>query len=376
MKLERLLLASLLCAPALAVDLADLEGTFKRINSETKAETVLRLELDDDGVYLNGTLEGLPQDLECTGRFKLKGDVLRGWVRWVDTKYGTDSKVPWKFTFKDGDTARGSCGWLDTSFEPFKRGYTIYFLERTEDAPASDSGSSFSSGTVRRDGWQTGDGGELPASEEINGGHLYGGWRGPGGPWLVNSSDGESLTIKPVDHSEGVELRLQNEDGVWRGEVSYDGGTSEVELAWTGERLVGRSSWSEGDDQGWAPLSFERLERIDLGHPSEVYSVDPGSDAEIAGAYKREDGLYLRLDANGEGELVAKDGTRSCRVRLENQDGVWTGTANWDGVETKWELARTDDGLEGRSEWVDHDGGTVVVRGWSKRAFQKLERAF
>ncbi|MCA8921591.1 MAG: hypothetical protein KDD82_07250 [Planctomycetes bacterium] len=378
MKLERLLLAGLLCAPALAApDVADLAGTWKRINSKDKSETVLRLELDGDALV--STLEGLEDGLECTGRFTLKGDVLRGKVRWVDTKYGTDSTVPWKFTFKSDDAARGSCGWLDTSYEPFKRGYTIYFLERMEDTGPSDAGDTGDSGDSSsdggREGWITSDGGEEPYGDAVSAAELVGGWKGPEGAWRV-SADGERLTLEPVGHSSGVSLELEDDRGVFRGEVSYAGGTSRVELALDGERLVGRSSWTEGGEEGWAPLSFERLQRLDAGEPAGEDGVEPGSDAELAGAYRRDDGLYLRLGADGEGELVAKDGALSCRVRLQSEGGVWTGTANWDGVETRWELARTDEGLVGRCQWVDVHEGQVVARGWSARSFERLKRAF
>ncbi|MEZ6188943.1 MAG: hypothetical protein R3F62_28555 [Planctomycetota bacterium] len=381
MKLERLLLAALVCAPAWAApDLADLEGRFKRINGEDQSESVLRFELAPDGESLKSTLEGLGDDLSCTGTFRFdKKGVLRGWVRWVDDKYGTDAKVPWMFRFEDADKARGSCGWLDTRYQPNDKrykGYTIYFLERLEgdETPTSDGGGEAPSG--EREGWLTADGGgDTPSGETVDADVLAGGWAGPAGPWSIEAR-GERLILEPVGHSSGVRLELEAEGDLFAGDVTSGAGTQRVELAFDGDKLVGRSAWSAGGEEGWAPVEFTRLRRLDAGEPAGDDALPEGSEGEVAGAYRRDDGLYLRLNDEGVGELVQKDGGLTCRVSLRTQGGVLEGSANFDGVEARWELARTADGLVGRCEWVDVHDGTVIARGWSARSFERLKRAF
>ncbi len=154
-----------------------------------------------------------------------------------------------------------------------------------------------------------------------------------------------------------------------------DGKTSKVELGFSEGELSGRSSWSAGPVEGWAPLSFKRLERSEAGSPAAA--APAAGSGELSGVFKRDDGLYLRVSKGPEGVtgvLSDQAGKVSARATFSEADGVWTGTVNWGDYETKWELAVGEAGLSGRCQWADTHEGKLVATGWSGRTFKALKR--
>ncbi len=102
----------------------------------------------------------------------------------------------------------------------------------------------------------------------------------------------------------------------------------------------------------------------------------PGQGS-LVGVWKRDDGLYLRVREEGgrvHGVLSDAEGLVHCRVRFQEEGGVWIGLANWERFESRWELSRGSAGLSGRSQWVDLLGDQVVASGWSPRSFVQLPR--
>ncbi len=156
----------------------------------------------------------------------------------------------------------------------------------------------------------------------------------------------------------------------------------ELELAEPG-KLKGRSeSFSFGHgkvtDKQWDEHDLVRLPEIDAGPPvPESMSFFVGGLAPLPSDWKRDDGVYLRLDASGEGDLVAPSGEVRAHVKLApEQGGRLTGTATWNrqgsDVVAHWELFPQDDGtLVGTCESVTWDpvsktavSKTKTLRGW------------
>jgi hypothetical protein len=295
------------------------------------------------------------------------GDSVKG-TQTVKEDDFDDMVLEWEFTLKDGKLI-GRTEFIEFDDDDKEtRGWEAHTLERLAPVGLVTEGEAAE---------VSGDPVEALSS-------LTGGWSGPGGGWAV-TVDGEKLGLSPVGHSDRMLVILTNDDGIFRGKATLGGGAQcDVELGFADGKLSGRSSWVAGaelgDDAvtGWAPLTFERLERKGAG-PEDAANDRPQATTgdELAGVWKRDDGLYVRLRKDGAGAsglLSDKAGDAVCRLSFQLKDGVWEGLANWGDYETKWELSVTDEGLVGRAEWVDVHDGTIVARGWSGRTFVALKR--
>lgn len=357
----------LLSASAAAQSVEELAGTWRRVGGEENPKIGV-YELQASAGALEGHMLNAPEGFTCDVSLADQGDgKLEGTATWTEAAVDQSIESSWELQVKDDHTLMGRCqwkvwnadgsvadqGWDDYTFEKVTRVGLVVDGEDAEE-PFGDP---------------------LPEPAQV-----FGGYRGPGGAWSIRLQL-HDWKITPVgDHHPGVSITLQDNRGILTGKATLaDGSVSDVELAWddTAKGFSGRSSWTEGDKTGWAPLKFERLPRVDagiMGRPAE--SPKPGED-DIAGVYKREDGLYLRLQGDTSavtGDLVERDGTVHARVRLDNQGGIWKGTGNFDGTETAWELSLHGDHLSGCSEFVDQLDGQDVVRSRCVREFTRLKR--
>jgi hypothetical protein len=139
-------------------------------------------------------------------------------------------------------------------------------------------------------------------------------------------------------------------------------------------------------DKDWDNHTLEKLPRIDA--PATLEQPQPlGAGAQLAALdWKRDDGLYLKLTATGNGgytgELVTKAGESRARVELAVEpDGKLTGRAVFtvDGAaaEAHWEMSAQADGtLDARCEWLDWDAASksAITRGVAARKFKPMRR--
>lgn len=350
-------------AVARAQSAQELAGLWRRLPTQDSGEKFYRLSAGADG-GLEGVLLAPPEGLECQLSLRVEGNKLVGVGAWVEGEHRAEAK--WELTLEAGGKASGRVEWLDWEGGTiYDRGWEQHRFER-----------------VARKGLVTdGDGqADEPFGDPVEElAPLAGGWAGPGGPWAL-TVDRARARLTPVGHHDGLVIDLQEERGVLRGKVATL--DTEVELAWSDGELQGRAAWVEGEgdvaQRGWAVVKFTRLARLDgVEGAGEAMEPQPGDAAALDGVWKRDDGLFLRLHPEGQaavGVLSTGSGEVRCRVRLEPKDGRWVGAANWDGVETRWELAAADGALAGRCEWVDAHEGRVVARGWSGRAFKALRR--
>ncbi|MCO5166976.1 MAG: hypothetical protein M9894_11485 [Planctomycetes bacterium] len=353
-----------LASVASAQSARDLEGLWRRLPAGESGEKFYRLAATSDDA-LEGALLDPPDGLECHVALKVSGKKLTGAGTWVEGEHRAEAK--WELTLDAPGKASGRLEWLDWEDGTIHgRGWEPHRFER-----------------VARVGLVTeGDGqAEEPFGDPVDALEpLAGGWAGPGGAWSLEVTGAKRARLVPVGHHDGQTIEVEVQRGVLRGTVAGLG--TEVELAWSEGKLDGRAAWTEGQGEvsqrGWAAVTFTRLRRIDgvegAGAASEPAA---GEAAPLDGVWRRDDGLFLRLQPEGGqavGVLSARDGAVRCRVRLEAKNGRWVGTANWDGVETRWELTASGGGVAGRCEWVDVHDGRVVSRGWAGRVFKPLRR--
>lgn len=332
-------------------------GVWKR---KGETERFYVIEKGDEG--LTGRMVNPPfESMTCSLKLSIADSKLKGTCHWTETvddkTYEADTA--WEFTL-EGDTLTGRAEAMDwEGGVVYHREWVAYTLDRVERSGLVVEGTA-----------------EEAFGDEISDlSALAGGWLGAGGAWSA-ALEGEELVLTAVGHREGVTIRLKNERGTLRGTAKLaDGKTSKVELGFSEGELSGRSSWSAGPVEGWAPLGFKRLERSESGS-AEAAAPAPGS-GELSGVFKRDDGLYLRVSKGAEGVtgvLSDKSGKVSARVTFSEADGIWTGTVNWGDYETKWELAVGEAGLTGRCQWADTHEGKLVATGWSGRTFKPLKR--
>lgn len=334
-------------------------GVWKR-SGETERFYVV--EKGDEG--LTGRMVNPPFDtMTCSLKLTLENNKVKGSCHWSekadDKTYEADTA--WEFTL-DGDTLSGRAEAMDwEGGVVYHREWLAYTLERVAPVGLVTEGSA----------------GEEAFGDDISDlGDFAGGWLGAGGAWSA-TVDGEELVLTAVGHRDGTTIRLKNERGTLRGEAKLgDGKTNKIELGFSEGELTGRSSWSAGPVEGWAPISFKRLERAETG--SETAAAPEAGSGELSGVFKRDDGLYLRVRKGAEGVtgvLSNKEGKVSARVTFSESAGVWTGVVNWGDYETKWELSVGEEGLTGRCQWADTHEGKLVATGWSGRTFKALKRA-
>lgn len=352
------------------VQLQDLAGLWKRPASDSLS-AARHFRFEGDGERLRGVMLDPPAGMSCDVTLgRAPTGELVGEARWTEGEWEATSR--WEFRVVDANTLAGRSEWLDwEGGVVYERGWEPQKLERVRPVglvvgpPARDVPSS------------------TPLPELTR---LEGGWAGPDGPWKLDVDQGAVVLTPLGDHHPGSRIRLSTREGLLVGEAQLpEGGASQVELALAGDALAGRSSWTAGAElgeqaeEGWSSLRFERLQRVDAGPAAETVAPEPAAElGDLVGAWRRDDGLYLRVRRDGaglDGVLSGADGAPVARLRFEAQDGIWVGIANWEGVETRWELVPGDDGaLEGRTQWADLHEGVVVDRGWSPRAFRKLRR--
>lgn len=349
---------------ALGQTAQDLAGLWRRLPAGESGEKFYRLAATGDDV-LEGALLNPPEGLDCRVSLRLSGKKLTGAGTWVEGEH--EAAARWELTIDGPGKASGRLEWLDWSEGTvYERGWEPHRFE-----------------LVRRVGLVVeGDGqAEEPFGDPIDAVEpLAGGWAGLGGAWSLEATGRGRARLVPVGHGDGRTVDLEVQRGVLRGTVAGLG--TAVELAWSDGKLEGRAGWVEGEgdmaQRGWAALSFTRLRRIDgVEGAGAAAEPAPGDAAPLDGVWRRDDGLFLRLQPEGEqvvGVLSGRDGAVRCRVRLEARSGRWVGTANWDGVETRWELSAAAGGVTGRCEWVDVHEGRVVSRGWAGRVFKPLRR--
>jgi hypothetical protein len=348
----------------------DLAGVWKRLpNTAGGATRYVRLAATAPD-RLEGEMLNPPTGVKLTVALQvLPNGKLQGNGTWDDDR--SKVQAAWEFELKGPDAFEGRSEWLDWDYDDghiVDRGWDQYRFERLPRTGLLTSGPV----------------GEEPFGDPIEDARaLAGGWAGPGGPWLLEV-EGKQVRLVPVGHHEGQRVTLQVERGALRGAV--EGLGTAVELAASEGKLTGRSEWVCGVQElgdlaqrGWVGLELTRLPRIDGEGVTEAGELSPGdTSAPLDGVWKRDDGLYLRVHPEGNqvvGTVCGKDGVTRCRVQLTAQDGRWVGAANWDGVETRWELAPQEGGgLAGRCEWVDAHDGRVVARGWGARAFKAMRR--
>ena len=213
---------------------------------------------------------------------------------------------------------------------------------------------------------------------------LAGGWEGLGGAWRVEV-EGDALVLTPVGHRDGVVVRVTDDRGTLRGEAELpQSETCRVELAWSGDALVGRSEWREGARSGWGEVEFTRLERVgDTEAPAPQLS---GTLPE-SGVFKAEDGTFLRVqqrdgslqaswtDAQGVSVAPVTGRAEADRWILEVQvGGVQTAEFRRGGVQLRWEVCASGDDLDVVAEWADLRAGSAIARGTCGRHLQRLQR--
>ncbi len=233
---------------------------------------------------------------------------------------------------------------------------------------------------------------------------LAGTWRRDDGrhvrlAWDANARELTGVMLDPPENSATklayqVELRLRRDGAKVSGKAVWTdadpkAGPSTADALWELElaepgKLKGRSeSFSFGHgkvtDKQWDDHELVRLPEIDAGPPvPESMSFFVGGLAPLPSDWKRDDGLYLRLDASGEGDLVAPPGEVRAHVKLAPaQGGRLSGTATWwkqggSDVAARWELFPQDDGtLVGTCESIAWDpvsksavSRTTTLRRW------------
>jgi hypothetical protein len=346
----------------------DLAGLWRRLPTKDSKEKFYRFSANGDGT-LEGVLLNPPEGLECQISLNVDGNKLFGVGAWIEGEHRAEAK--WELLRDRQGNFGGRLEWLDWEEGTiFERGWEEHRFERVARVGLVTTGAGDA---------------EEAFGEPVDLTTLAGGWAGPGGPWAIEQDkiSGKKLRLVPVGHHDGNAIDLTDERGTLKGRVA--GLSTEVELAFSDGKLEGRTQWIEGQDlgelaqRGWAAVSFTRLPRIDGGAKSAVDGPTPGETSKLLdGVWKREDGLFLRLRPEGAvvvGVLSGPDGAVRGRVELAAVYGRWVGTANWDGVEAKWELAAAEGGgLTGRCEWLDVHSGLVVARGWSAHAFKPLRR--
>lgn len=348
-----------LCAvtqSALAQSADEVAGVWVR---EGKTPRYYVLEKGEDG--LTGKLSNPPfETMSCDLALKIENGRLVGSASWTEKVGDKEYKEATAWEFKlSGDELRGRAEAIDwEEGVVYSREWVDYTLKRVERKGLVTSGEAEEAF------------GEDPGAL----GAFVGGWKGPGGPWAA-SLEGDTLTLTAVGHHDGVAIPLKNERGTFRGEAKIDGVVNKLELGWSEEKLAGRSSWTAGPVTGWAPVSFERLTRTEVG--SDKVDAPAASEGPITGVWKRDDGLYLRVRNEGDavkGALSEVGGKIVARVTFTQKDGVWHGLANWGSYETSWELSVAGGALTGRCEWVDLHDGKLVAKGWGGRTFTGLKR--
>lgn len=364
-----------------------LEGVWKRLSTkDAKTERFYQLTAKEGAI--SGKLLNPPfKTMACSLDLKLEGDRLRGKANWSEGKH--KAQTAWSFQLKDGNLTGTSelIDWEDgVVYSRQKVRYTLVRVKSAELVAAlKKAGMKVEDmyGAVKELGYTpeglitSGSAEEAFGEDPGDLGVLNGGWLGPGGAWAVKAS-GDGVTLTPVGHSKEVSISLKNDRGTLRGNAKLAGGKScAVELGYDKDEKVlgGRCAWKAGPYQGWAPLKLTRLGRTEGG--SGKAERPTKSEGELAGVYKRDDGLYLRVRQEGGGMvgvLSDKKGKAECRVQFELKKGIWVGLANWKGMETTWELGVNKDGLTGRCQWVDVHEGKVIARGWSGRTFKRLKR--
>ncbi|MGE0708283.1 MAG: hypothetical protein AB7N76_18565 [Planctomycetota bacterium] len=353
------LLALLLPSGARAQSPEDVAGVWKRLG---KSEAYYLITLKDGA--LTGKLVNPPfESLSCALELSLEGNKLTGQAKWsekVDDKEYHEGTA-WEFTL-NGKELKGRAEVIDwEEGKVYSRDWADYTLVRVEPKGLVTQGSAEDAGFGD-------DLGELA--------RFAGGWAGPGGAWAA-TVEGDTLTLKAVGHHGDAALSLKNERGTLRGEVTVDGTTSKVELGLNDGKLTGRSSWSAGPATGWSPIAFTRLPRTEMAEGAAAAPDRPAAgEGPLAGVWKRDDGLYLRVREQGgevKGVLSEKGGAIKARVTFSQKDGVWVGLVNWGSYETTWELAVHGDALEGRAQWADLHDGKLIASGWAARSLSRLK---
>ena len=355
---------------AQAQSAADMAGTWKRTGGMENPSIGMYTLEEAQGGGLKGTMNNPPEGFTCELLLALEGSELNGTATWHEAAVDQHIDTRWELTVIDADTLSGRCQWkvwaADGSVQD--EGWDDYELHK-----------------VRRVGLAVdGDDADAPFGDPLPApGDVYGGYEALGQGWLIRHQLG-TWKIEPVEGSPyaGVRIELRERGGILSGTATLaDGDTCQLELGWNGDErsLSGRSSWTEGNDEGWAPIAFKRLPRINPGPTSGLAEIPrAGNPGSIAGVYKRDDdGVYLRLQGDDQkvsGDLVDADGNVQGRIDLTNGNGVWRGTSNHDGITVKWEYAKTDTGLTGRSEFIDVFNGKVIARAFSQRPFTALKR--
>lgn len=354
-----------------AQEASALAGTWKRAKADGSAAGVYRFTAADGG--LQGEMVDA-QDGTCTVKLASAGDGLEGTATWKDSESGAELEVRWELRPRGENELKGRCEWKEW-----------VFYDDGQAKVGSSGWDDYTFQRVTRVGLVTeGEAEEAFGSPVEDLAALRGGWVGAGGAWSVTvTEDGKWVDFTPVGHKLAERIRLENQRGTLRGGATLANSQGcQVELGLEDGALVGRSSWKDADlgdkgQSGWAPVKFTRIPRLDAGEAPAEAAPEPGEEGTIAGVWKRDDGLYLRLAAGPgklEGDLVDRDGAVKARVSFEARGGLWVGRANWDGAEATWELSRAGDALTGRCEWLDAHEGAVVGRGWSARSFKRLRR--
>lgn len=385
-----LVVAALVAAPVLAQEEPgqELTGTWKRDDGK-----LFRLDWDAQAGEVTGKMLEPPENSVSHLRYAVdlhlhrEGNAVRGKATWTDAnpKKGQPNQPDfwtadslWEYELTGPGKMKGRSEYLSFGRgKVFEKGWNEHTLERLPIVAVGSSGKAPE---------------KVEGKNAIDKEALAGAWKLASGAVVRFTAAAKGYGLEPASADSKITGgHFEVEANVLKGTLDLagapEGGKVELALVAPG-RLEGRAEAIELVSPGewrrsWQPLVLERLPQIDAGPPvPEDTALFVAGLVDLPGTWKREDGLYLDLDATGEGQLVSRaDGPRA-HVKLGPMTGGHlSGTVTWtlDGVPVpmKWELWPQDDGtLLGVCEWFTWDPAkkAPAAKGTTLRTFKPLKK--